>query len=58
MRLSEWRVDEGSRVGDVGGGRWSARWFLVKRSQDGALTLFARTDDARRRWIAAIGEAM
>ncbi|XP_077297551.1 vav guanine nucleotide exchange factor [Arctopsyche grandis] len=59
IKLSEWRVEEDGRVGDVGGGgRWSARWFLVHRSQGGAFTLYARNDDARRRWIAAVTEAL
>lgn len=58
LQINEWRIEEDARVGDVGGGgRWSARWFLVHRSQSSAITLYARNDDSRQRWISAVAEA-
>lgn len=58
LRLCEWRVevDTGRRADS--GGRWSAKWLLVRKPRDTALTLYARSDEARRRWIAAVSEAL
>ncbi|XP_049846897.1 protein vav isoform X1 [Schistocerca gregaria] len=38
--------------------RWNYQWFLVKKGEHTAFTMYARTDDAKRKCIKAIEEAL
>lgn len=59
VRLCEYRVEEtAARRVLRADARWAAGWLLVRRGEGCVYTLYARTDDARRKWIAAIREAI
>lgn len=38
--------------------RWASHFYLVRRTKDATFTLYARTDDAKRKWVKAIRDAM
>ncbi|CAB0018247.1 unnamed protein product, partial [Nesidiocoris tenuis] len=38
--------------------RWNYHWFLVKKSERTAFTLYARTEEIKRKWIKAIQDAL
>ncbi|XP_041974123.1 protein vav isoform X2 [Aricia agestis] len=56
IRLAEYRVEEGRRIRSDA--RWSAHFHLVRRTKDATYTLYARTDDCRRKWVKAITDAI
>ncbi|KAL4703784.1 hypothetical protein ACJJTC_002919 [Scirpophaga incertulas] len=59
VRLAEYRVEEGcGRRTLRGDARWAATFYLVRRSKDATFTLYARSDDCRRKWVAAIRDAI
>ncbi|XP_026501163.1 protein vav isoform X1 [Vanessa tameamea] len=59
IRLAEYRVEEGGgRRALRGDARWTAHFYLVRRSKDSTFTLYARTDDCRRKWLKAIKDAI
>ncbi|CAH0722170.1 unnamed protein product, partial [Brenthis ino] len=59
IRLAEYRVEEGGgRRALRGDARWAAHFYLVRRSKDATFTLYARTDDCRRKWLKAIKDAI
>ncbi|XP_034233685.1 protein vav [Thrips palmi] len=38
--------------------RWSYQWLLVRKSERTAFTMYARTEDQKRKWIKAIQDAL
>jgi guanine nucleotide exchange factor VAV len=59
LRLSEYKVEDVSNRRVMSKDtRWSFQWFLVKKSERTAYTMYARTDELKRRWIKAIQEAL
>uniref|UniRef100_A0A1B6EAB2 Protein vav n=1 Tax=Clastoptera arizonana TaxID=38151 RepID=A0A1B6EAB2_9HEMI len=38
--------------------RWIYQWFLVRKSERTAYTMYARTEDLKRKWIKAIQDAL
>lgn len=38
--------------------RWNYHWFLVRKSERTAYTMYARTEDMKRKWIKAIQDAL
>lgn len=38
--------------------RWNYQWFLVRKSERTAYTMYARTEDLKRKWIKAIQDAL
>lgn len=58
VRLAEYRVEEGGSRRLRSDTRWTSHFFLVRRAMDTTYTLYARTDDAKRKWIKAIRDAI
>ncbi|XP_026728838.1 protein vav [Trichoplusia ni] len=59
VRLAEYRVEEGlGRRALRGEARWASHFYLVRRTKDATFTLYARTDDAKRKWVKAIRDAI
>ncbi|XP_053600667.1 protein vav isoform X2 [Plodia interpunctella] len=58
VRLAEYRVEEGGERRSRGDARWAAHFYLVRRTKDATFTLYARTDDAKRKWLKAIRDAI
>ncbi|XP_047035117.1 protein vav isoform X1 [Helicoverpa zea] len=59
VRLAEYRVEEGcGRRALRGDARWTSHFYLVRRTKDATFTLYARTDDAKRKWVKAIKDAI
>lgn len=59
VRLAEYRVEEGcGRRALRGDARWTAHFYLVRRTKDATFTLYAKTDDAKRKWVKAIRDAI
>ncbi|PNF32490.1 Protein vav [Cryptotermes secundus] len=59
LRLSEYKVEDNSnRRVMTKDTRWSFQWFLVRKSERTAYTMYARTDELKRKWIKAIQEAL
>ncbi|XP_022821361.1 protein vav isoform X2 [Spodoptera litura] len=59
VRLAEYRVEEGcGRRALRGDARWASHFYLVRRTKDATFTLYARTDDAKRKWVKAIRDAI
>ncbi|XP_004928811.1 protein vav isoform X2 [Bombyx mandarina] len=59
VRLAEFRVEEGSsRRALRTDARWAAHFYLVRRTKDSTYTLYARTDDCKRKWVKAIKDAI
>lgn len=59
VRLAEYRVEEGlARRALRGDARWTAHFYLVRRTKDATFTLYAKSDDAKRKWVKAIRDAM
>lgn len=59
VRLAEYRVEEASARRTLRAeARWTAHFYLVRRNKRATFTLYARTDDCRRKWIKAIRDAM
>ncbi|XP_034823944.1 protein vav isoform X2 [Maniola hyperantus] len=59
IRLAEYRVEEGcGRRTLRGDARWTSHFYLVRRSKDATFTLYARTEDCRRKWLKTIKEAI
>ncbi|XP_046669462.1 protein vav isoform X2 [Homalodisca vitripennis] len=38
--------------------RWNYQWYLVRKSERTAYTMYARTEDLKRKWIKAIQDAL
>ncbi|XP_073981108.1 vav guanine nucleotide exchange factor isoform X2 [Rhodnius prolixus] len=38
--------------------RWNYHWYLVKKSESTAYTLYVRSEDLKRKWIKAIQDAL
>ncbi|XP_071447669.1 protein vav isoform X2 [Hetaerina americana] len=59
LRLWEYKVaDEIGRRTLRGDARWSYQWYLYHKTEKTAYTLYARTEDLKRRWIKAITDAL
>jgi guanine nucleotide exchange factor VAV len=59
LRLSEYKVEDVSNRRVMSkDSRWSFQWFLVRKSERTAYTMYARTDELKRKWIKAIQEAL
>ncbi|CAB3259278.1 unnamed protein product [Arctia plantaginis] len=59
VRLAEYRVEEGlARRALRGDARWTAHFYLVRRTKDATFTLYAKSDDAKRKWVKAIRDAI
>ncbi|CAK1599337.1 unnamed protein product [Parnassius mnemosyne] len=59
VRLAEYRVEEASARRTLrGDARWTAHFYLVRRNKRTTFTLYARTDDCRRKWLKAIRDAI
>ncbi|XP_072935337.1 protein vav [Epargyreus clarus] len=59
IRLAEYRVEEGyARRTMRGDARWTAHFYLVRRTKDATYTLYARTDECRRKWLKTIRDAI
>ncbi|XP_045542669.1 protein vav isoform X1 [Papilio machaon] len=59
VRLAEYRVEEANARRTLRGeSRWAAHFYLVRRNKRATFTLYARTDDCRRKWIKAIRDAI
>ncbi|XP_050553592.1 protein vav isoform X2 [Spodoptera frugiperda] len=59
VRLAEYRVEEGcGRRALRPDARWASHFYLVRRTKDATFTLYARTDDAKRKWVKAIRDAI
>lgn len=59
LRLSEYKVEDVSNRRVVNKDtRMSFQWYLVKRNEISAYTMYARTDELKRKWIKAIQEAL
>jgi guanine nucleotide exchange factor VAV len=59
LRLSEYKVEDvNNRRALNKDVRWSYNWFLVRKTEKTAYTMYARTEDQKRKWIKAIQEAL
>ncbi|XP_069695874.1 protein vav isoform X2 [Periplaneta americana] len=59
LRLSEYKVEDVSNRRVMSKDtRWSFQWYLVRKSERTAYTMYARTDELKRKWIKAIQEAL
>ncbi|CAG5035118.1 unnamed protein product [Parnassius apollo] len=59
VRLAEYRVEEASARRTLrGDARWTAHFYLVRRNKRTTFTLYARTEDCRRKWLKAIRDAI
>uniref|UniRef100_A0A2A4K727 Protein vav n=2 Tax=Heliothis virescens TaxID=7102 RepID=A0A2A4K727_HELVI len=58
VRLAEYRVEEGAGRRLRADARWTSHFYLVRRTKDATFTLYARTDDAKRKWVKAIKDAI
>ncbi|XP_052737193.1 protein vav isoform X2 [Bicyclus anynana] len=59
IRLAEYRVEEAcGRRTLRADARWTAHFYLVRRSKDATFTLYARTEDCRRKWVKTIKDAI
>ncbi|XP_028158847.1 protein vav isoform X2 [Ostrinia furnacalis] len=58
VRLAEYRVEEGGGRRLRGDARWASHFYLVRRTKDATYTLYARTDDCKRKWVKAIRDAI
>ncbi|CAG9575420.1 unnamed protein product [Danaus chrysippus] len=59
IKLAEYRVEEGGpRRSLRADARWTAHFFLVRRTKDATYTLYAKTEDCRRKWLKAINDAI
>jgi len=59
LRLSEYKVEDvHNRRALNKDTRWSFHWYLVRKSERTAYTMYARTDELKRKWIKAIQEAL
>lgn len=38
--------------------RWNYQWFLIRKGERTAFTMYARTEDAKKKCIKAIEEAL
>jgi hypothetical protein len=62
LKLAEYKVQDPtggqSGAGTVAPRRWTHSFMLVHAQELNALTLFARTEEDKRKWVAAIREAL
>ena len=59
LRLSEYKIEDvSSRRAMNKDTRWSFHWYLVRKSERTAYTMYARTDELKRKWIKALQEAL
>ncbi|KAK7867226.1 hypothetical protein R5R35_008400 [Gryllus longicercus] len=59
LNLAEYKVEDPYTRGVLrSNARWSYQWFLITKSQRTAYTMYARTEDLKRKWIKAIQEAL
>jgi guanine nucleotide exchange factor VAV len=40
------------------GSRWSYHWFLIRKTEHTAFTMYARTEELKKKWIKALQDAM
>ncbi|XP_075227409.1 vav guanine nucleotide exchange factor [Lycorma delicatula] len=59
LMLREFKVDDSSSRRSIHkDSRWSYHWFLVRKTECTAYTMYARTEDLKRKWIKAIQDAL
>ncbi|XP_047525773.1 protein vav isoform X2 [Pieris napi] len=59
IRLAEYRVEEGcGRRTLRTDSRWASQFYLVRRTKETTFTLYARTDECRRKWLKTIQDAI
>jgi len=59
LNLAEYKVEDPCSRGVLrSNARWSYQWLLITKSQRTAYTMYARTEDLKRKWIKAIQEAL
>jgi guanine nucleotide exchange factor VAV len=59
LLLSEYKVEDVNNRRTLNKDtRWSFHWYLVRKSERTAYTMYARTDELKRKWIKAIQEAL
>ncbi|XP_073960460.1 vav guanine nucleotide exchange factor isoform X2 [Choristoneura fumiferana] len=57
--LAEYRVQDGSGRRTLrNDGRWASHFYLVRRTKDATFTLYARSEDCKRKWVKAIKDAI
>lgn len=57
--LREFKVDDPSSRRPIHrDSRWNYHWFLVRKTECIAYTMYARTEDLKRKWIKAIQDAL
>ncbi|XP_046365888.1 guanine nucleotide exchange factor VAV2-like isoform X3 [Haliotis rufescens] len=56
--LGEYKVDDSSVPNDKRTDKWNCPFIMVQKSQKMAFTFFAKTEDARQKWIEAIQMAL
>ncbi|KAE8751318.1 hypothetical protein FOCC_FOCC001889 [Frankliniella occidentalis] len=60
LPLREYKVEDVTNRRVLQGSRWSYhyQWLLVRKSERTAFTMYARTEDQKRKWIKAIQDAL
>nr|CAD7403713.1 unnamed protein product [Timema cristinae] len=59
LRLQEYKIEDvHTRRTLRSDARWSYQFYLVRKSERTAYTLYARTEDNKRKWMKAIHDAM
>ncbi|XP_066994159.1 protein vav isoform X2 [Anabrus simplex] len=59
LNLSEYRVEDPiTRPVMRRDSRWSYQWYLIRKTERTAYTMYARTEDLKRKWIKAIQDAL
>ncbi|XP_024086267.1 protein vav isoform X2 [Cimex lectularius] len=59
LSLADFKVEDAScRKTLHRDARWNYHWYLVRKSESTAYTLYARTEDLKRKWIKAIQDAL
>ena len=59
LRLAEYKVEDvNNRRALNKDTRLSFQWYLVRKTERTAYTMYARTDELKRKWIKALQEAM
>ncbi|KAF4524791.1 hypothetical protein B566_EDAN010165 [Ephemera danica] len=58
LHLGEYKIEDLVGRKTLQGSRWGFQWFLIHKSEKTAFTMYARTEDLKRKWIKALQEAM
>lgn len=57
--LNEYKIEDASAKRSLHrDSRWSCQWFLVRKSERFAYTMYARTEELKKKWIKAIQDAL